>query len=53
MVTNMGKLDRGIRTVLGVCLILGSFLLSQLLIPLRIFLVLWGAVFLITSSVGY
>lgn len=53
MVKNMGKIDRGIRIVLGGCFILGSFLLSQLVPPLRIFLLLWGMVFLVTSSVGY
>lgn len=53
MVTNMGKIDRGIRIVLGGCFIAGSLLLSQLVTPLRIFLLLWGAVFIVTSSVGY
>ncbi|MEK6777691.1 MAG: YgaP-like transmembrane domain [bacterium] len=53
MVKNMGKIDREIRTVLGGCFIAASFLLSQLVTPLRIFLLLWGAVFVITSSVGY
>jgi hypothetical protein len=49
----MGKLDRCIRIVLGILFIAGSFLLTQLAFPLRGFLVLWGAVFLITSSAGY
>jgi len=53
MTKNMGRLDRGIRMVLGTGFIVGGALLTELIPPLRVFLVLWGGVFWITSSVGY
>ena len=49
----MGKHDRVIRIVLGSASLIASYMLHQLVIPVRIFLVVWGAVFLVTSSVGY
>ncbi len=53
MLKNMGTLDRSIRIVLGSGFVVSSFLLSQLLTPLRVFAFIVGMIFVITSSTGY